>query len=353
MRFIHLADVHLGAKPDQRYSWSTGRDQEIWETFRQVIEQAGRRQADLLLIAGDLFHGQPLLRELKEVNYLFSTIQDTEVVLIAGNHDYLRKNSAYCDFVWNKNVHFLKKTSMQRVELSRIHTYVYGFSYDCQQITEERYAKAIPGQEEGFHILLAHGGDGQHIPIQYGALAQAGFSYVALGHIHQPQILSRTQKTAMAYSGSLEPIEKHEEGKHGYIWGEWKDQSLKLELVAAARRAYETLTFPIQPNMGQYEIENGLQELIEKSGEENMYHLSLEGEKELGQRIDKKRLYALGRVVDVWDRTHAAYDLQELRRRYEGTLIGEYIWHFQGHPLSATEQKALDYGLQALLETKE
>lgn len=84
-----------------------------------------------------------------------------------------------------------------------------------------------------------------------------------------------------------------------------------------------------------------------------MYHLSLEGEKELGQRIDKKRLYALGRVVDVWDRTHAAYDLQELRRRYEGTLIGEYIRHFQGHPLSATEQKALDYGLQALLETRE
>ena len=48
MRFIHMADVHLGAKPDQRYPWSTGRDQEIWETFRQVIEQAGRRQANRL-----------------------------------------------------------------------------------------------------------------------------------------------------------------------------------------------------------------------------------------------------------------------------------------------------------------
>ena len=37
MRFIHLADVHLGAKPEQQYSWSAKRGQEIWDTFRQVI----------------------------------------------------------------------------------------------------------------------------------------------------------------------------------------------------------------------------------------------------------------------------------------------------------------------------
>ena len=88
-------------------------------------------------------------------------------------------------------------------------------------------------------------------------------------------------------------------------------------------------------------------------GSQHMSHVSWVGETQRGHWIYKTRLYALGRVVDVWDRTHAAYDLQELRRRYEGTLIGEYIRHFQGHPLSATEQKALDYGLQALLETKE
>ena len=65
MRFIHLADVHLGAQPDQRYPWSLGRGEEIWDTFRQVIEEAGQQKIDLLLIAGDLFHGQPLLRDLR------------------------------------------------------------------------------------------------------------------------------------------------------------------------------------------------------------------------------------------------------------------------------------------------
>lgn len=52
-----------------------------------------RESVDLLFIAGDLFHRQPLLRELKEVNNLFSTIPDTRVYLMAGNHDYIKADS--------------------------------------------------------------------------------------------------------------------------------------------------------------------------------------------------------------------------------------------------------------------
>ena len=88
MRFFHIADVHLGAEPDKGFPWSQDRSREIWDSFRRVIEQAGRDQADLFLIAGDLFHRQPLARELKEVNAMFSTIPDTRILLIAGNHDY-------------------------------------------------------------------------------------------------------------------------------------------------------------------------------------------------------------------------------------------------------------------------
>ena len=46
---------------------------------------------DLLLVAGDLFHRQPLLRELKEVDGLFASLDRTQVVLVAGNHDYMRR----------------------------------------------------------------------------------------------------------------------------------------------------------------------------------------------------------------------------------------------------------------------
>ena len=69
MRFIHIADVHLGAVPDKDKSWSKERADEIESTFDRLLAVAEERKVDLLLIAGDLFHRQPLMRELKEVNY--------------------------------------------------------------------------------------------------------------------------------------------------------------------------------------------------------------------------------------------------------------------------------------------
>ena len=61
---------------------------------------------DLLFIAGDLFHRQPLPYELKEVNDLFSGIPETRVYLMAGERDYLKENSFYRTFTWAPNVTF-------------------------------------------------------------------------------------------------------------------------------------------------------------------------------------------------------------------------------------------------------
>lgn len=79
MKFIHIADVHLGVTPDAGMPWSETRSRDIWNSFRFMIEQARRQQADLLLIAGDLFHRQPLKRELKEIAAWFAEIPDTEI----------------------------------------------------------------------------------------------------------------------------------------------------------------------------------------------------------------------------------------------------------------------------------
>mgnify|MGYP000096217554 FL=1 len=58
-----------------------------------MIEIAAEESPDFLLISGDLFHKQPLKRELKEVCGLFARIPQTKVLLMAGNHDYIQQNS--------------------------------------------------------------------------------------------------------------------------------------------------------------------------------------------------------------------------------------------------------------------
>ena len=76
MKFIHIADIHLGAKPDKEQSWGEEWKYHNWKAFTKVISKAKEEQVQILLIAGDLFHRQPLPRELKEVNQQFSNSAD-------------------------------------------------------------------------------------------------------------------------------------------------------------------------------------------------------------------------------------------------------------------------------------
>src|SRR5699024_12122873 len=69
MKFIHIADVHLGAQPDAGRAYSKERPRELWDALERVLDVCEEEQTDLLLIAGYLFHRQPLLRELKELDY--------------------------------------------------------------------------------------------------------------------------------------------------------------------------------------------------------------------------------------------------------------------------------------------
>ena len=239
MRFIHIADVHLGAEPEAGTAYSKRRPDELWETFSEVVSLCEQEQTDLLLIAGDLFHRQPLLRELKEVDYLFSKLTHTEVVLIAGNHDHIRKDSYYRTFSWSENVHPLFGNRPQYLVLEHLDTAVYGFSYEAKEILEPRYDGLCAQKKAGIEILLAHGGDEKHIPINGNALKRSGFDYVALGHIHKPQIVV---KGMAAYAGALEPTDKNDTGKHGFIRGEIRGGETRISFVLGSNRrtAYRT-----------------------------------------------------------------------------------------------------------------
>lgn len=349
MRFIHLADVHLGAVPDLGMPWSEKREEEIWNTFRRVFAVIRRNPVDLLFIAGDLFHRQPLMGELKDVNYLFTTIPDTTVVLMAGNHDYLRKDSCYRRMEWAENVIFLGEPSCTCVEIPKLHTFVYGLSYDAQEIGEFRYHGVKPVQKEGFHVMVAHGGDARHIPLKGQVLAGAGFDYVALGHIHKPQALVGDR---VVYAGALEPIDRNDLGAHGYVEGEWKDGRVKVRFVPFASRSYLQEVLTVREDSTQISLEEMLKKDISERGSQNIYKVALRGMRAPELMLMTERFRRLGNVIQVDDETRPAYDLEHLRKQYDGTLIGEYLKHFQGRQNTPAEEKALYYGLQALLETR-
>ncbi len=346
MRFMHIADVHLGAAPDHGFVWSKDRGRELWESFRKCISDANEKKVDLLLIAGDLFHRQPEPQELKEVNYLFSTLEKTVVVLIAGNHDYLKPSSPYLNFPWNENVICLFSDVCERIRLPELKTEIYGFSYHRQEITEPLYDGLEAERNEYFRILLAHGGDADHIPLNKDRLASSGFDYIALGHIHRPQVYIRN--LAM-YAGALEPIDCNDIGPHGYIIGDVHRKKVKLAFVETSSRQYKNEEVAVDPQDTVFSVREKIAETIRNRGVQHTYRVILTGQRHPKLRFDVREYMKCGRVIEVTDRTVPSFQLEELRRQYKGQLIGNFIESFGDGPQNMVEEKALFYGLEALL----
>lgn len=347
IRFIHLADVHLGAVPDRGCPWSREREEEIWETFRRVIVTIRKSPVDLLFIAGDLFHRQPLISELREINDLFATISQTRIFLMAGDNDYMKEDSFYRTFKWNENVSLFDEESRTCIEIPDKNIYVYGLSYEHKEIHEALYDDWKKSDKRGFHVLMAHGGDEEHIPMDFRKMAEGGFDYVALGHRCQQLA---PLKDWMLYSGALEPIDRNDLGEHGYIEGTYDEGKVRTRFVPFASRSYQNLLLTVREGSTQHTLEEMLRNEIMKRGGKNIYRVIIQGTRSPGSLLLAERLKSMGNIVEVLDESRPAYDLEKLHEQYKGTLIGDYIEQFPDNGRRPVVQdKALYHGLQALL----
>ena len=349
MKFFHIADTHLGAIPDAGFAWSEERRSEIWESFRSVVAKADREEVDLLLIAGDLFHRQPLMRELKEVNYLFSTLKKTKVVFIIGNHDYLKVDSYYLDFPWSENVTCLRGKECESVVFEDLDTEVYGLSYHTREIKEPKYNDLQPEKKAGFSILLGHGGDAKHIPIDRKKLLLSGFDYIALGHIHRPEMI---EPDRMAYAGALEPIDQNDIGPHGFIEGKYNEGKLSISFVPWACREYIPLELDTKECPTNLAFQETVRMRMAAKGMQHIYKVLLQGYRDPDIVYDLDACRKLGNIVSVQDESVPDYDFERLMRIHAGDIAGRYIQTLYHKDMSDTERKALYYGIHALLEMR-
>lgn len=366
MKFIHIADVHLGVVPDAGMPWSEKRSRDIWNSFRLVIEQAHAQQVDLLLIAGDLFHRQPLKRELKEIAAWFAEIPDTEVVLIAGNHDFLHAKSYYRTFSWPENVHFILKRELTAVCLERIHTTVWGCSFWDKEDGKEVYSSetfrkvmqnkkgendlGTQGQEgrrqESFQILLGHGGDDRHHPFRANDIMAAGFDYAAFGHIHKAAQMI-PGKIVMA--GSLEPTDCNDFGPHGFWIGEMTERGCQVSFYPIKKCEYIRQKVNVTPDMSVYAVEELVRQELQQREPYQISHVILQGYRDADILLPLQEISQMERVVRVLDETEPDYHFEQLKEKYDGTLLQKYIEVMEQYPDSVQGKKALYYGVQAML----
>lgn len=353
MKFIHISDVHYGMKPDVGHPWSKERSDAIKNTFNNIITACKENKVDFLFISGDLFHRQALVRDLKEINYLFSTIENVKIVLIAGNHDYLKKGSALDNFTFAKNVFFIKSPNLSSIYFRDLNTAIYGFSYYSNEVTAAKLDGLHSPPQDRINILLAHGGDAKHLPFDKQALVKTGFTYYALGHIHKSEILFENK---MAYSGSPEPLDSNEYGEHGYILGEIDNESKivsSLKFIPCASASYVSLVLNISTDTTNTELLMRISNEINKRGSNNIYKLKIKGTRDEEINFDLDVLYSRFKLLSIVDESEPDYDFTKLMIEHSSDMLGFFINELHKPGLNAIDKKALFYGVNALLKTSD
>ena len=75
----------------------------------------------------------------------------------------------------------------------------------------------------------------------------------------------------------------------------------------------------------------------------------IRGQRHPAVQFDTDLIRSAGMILDVTDESVPAFHLEELKARYRGQLIGRYIESFEGGSGQDLEEKALQFGLEALL----
>lgn len=107
MKFLHLSDLHIGLKLMNR---DLREDQEY--ILKQVVEIAVREQPDAIVIAGDIYDKAVPSAEAVEVfdsfiSDLTSSLPDTVIMMISGNHDSAPRVDCYRSVLSRQNLYMI------------------------------------------------------------------------------------------------------------------------------------------------------------------------------------------------------------------------------------------------------
>lgn len=357
MKFIHIADLHLGSSflsASFDKDIAKQRREDLFKAFNKVILACKKREVDLLLIAGDLFEDSKV--KASDVNRIidgFKLIPDVEIVIVGGNHDYIHEKSFYKTLHFPKNVTIFESDELEMVEFEELNTCVYGLSFN-----EKHYSENIlqmPSIDENKNnILLLHCDvltNSDYLPIEKEILEEGEFDYYALGHIHKSSMILNNA----VYPGSLEPLDFSEQGVHGYIYGEInEDKKLNIKLIKSSIRQFVELKMDISDMTSLEDIISLLTKQLGENKDKFLYRINMHGTlndlinmEDVKLRLNEEFYYA-----EVIDNTTKDYNIPKIYSENRDNIIGQFIKTLKNSEGSVNED-ALYLGLEALLGEEE
>lgn len=324
MKILHTSDLHIG-----KYIGTYDLKEDTEYVLNQVVDTAIRERVEVVLISGDVFdRPNPSEEAIKMyVSFLKALLdKNIKVITISGNHDSGIRLSAYKDilgkgyFVEGEFNSPMRKVSLND-EYGPVNFYMLPFFTPFIVKSNLKLEKGLENYDLAMdeiikredidtsqrNIILAHqfvagfkfGGSEEDFSYSNGDeknVAGVGiisldkfqnFDYVALGHIHKPQKISRE---TIRYSGSLLKYKTSE------IDG--PDKSVVI-IDLKEKGNIEVKLDPIKPLHPFVKIEGLLSELTNTNPNENDYvYLIVDDDKTPIEAKNKLTPY-YKRIVDI------------------------------------------------------
>ena len=268
MKIIHTGDLHLKKlyKGKLPLEVSNKLLEDAWRALFEVFEFSNEVEADIILIAGDLFEKEYF--NLRDLNRFLDLVRNVKakIFIAFGNHDYLSEDNLFLKVDLPENL-YIFKNNLDYFELSELKTRIYGISYNSYAFN--RNFGDLDLDEEFINIGLFHSDlkDERYLPLSKDFLQK--FNYVALGHIHKRgKVYDNTY-----YSGSLIPLSFKDEGKRGIIYLD--DEKKSFEFKNFSKREFINLEINLNKEMTFADILGFIQENIYQ---DNLYRIRLRGE---------------------------------------------------------------------------
>lgn len=324
MKILHTSDLHIG-----KYIGTYDLKEDTEYVLNQVVDTAIKERVEVVLISGDVFdRPNPSEEAIKMyVSFLKALLdKNIKVITISGNHDSGIRLSAYKDilgkgyFVEGEFNSPMRKVSLND-EYGPVNFYMLPFFTPFIVKSNLKLEKGLENYDLAMdeiikrenidtsqrNIILAHqfvagfkfGGSEEDFSYSNGDeknVAGVGiinldkfqnFDYVALGHIHKPQKISRE---TIRYSGSLLKYKTSE------IDG--PDKSVVI-IDLKEKGNIEVKLDPIKPLHPFVKIEGLLSELTNTNPNENDYvYLIVDDDKTPIEAKNKLTPY-YKRIVDI------------------------------------------------------
>ena len=248
LKVLHGADFHLdspfsGLKPDA----AARRRGEQRELLARLTDLAREREADLVLLSGDLLDGDLVFRETVQALARALGEIPCPVFLAPGNHDWYGPQSPYAALEWPGNVHLFTGPELGAVRLPELGCTVWGAAF-CAPRQSASPLRGFHAPAEGVQLAVLHGevaAQGDYGPISEEDIAASGLDYLALGHVHAPSAMNRAGNTVWAYPGCPQGRGFDELGERGFLFGDVEPGRVDMRFVPFAGRRYESLTVDV------------------------------------------------------------------------------------------------------------